>query len=267
MIRLTSFGVDTALTGHVQLDAQNPAEFRGDEAKASQGIEGPLDAGFHVTITAAAAGTWARPPSARSTLPASPISTSSALRPSTASWDKAAKIALLHRTRPDRPHFSRGRGQTPKRRRKAIDLVELKKAITWCTSSTALAGSSKCVSGTIGAGANKPLANTWSSNMRLPSAAPRRQTVHPHRPARPGQQIHRRRSPQAQQARRLRLGGHQGQGPQARPRDRRRPDRAVLRPPARQGASRSARTPHGRRAGRRLPLSGNRRPAHHHRRS
>ena len=49
VIRLTSFGVDTTLTGHVQLDAQNPAEFRGDEAKASQGIEGLLDAGFHVT--------------------------------------------------------------------------------------------------------------------------------------------------------------------------------------------------------------------------
>ena len=60
VIRLTSFGVDTTLTGHVQLDAQNPAEFRGDEAKASQGIEGLLDAGFHVTITAAAAGTLAR---------------------------------------------------------------------------------------------------------------------------------------------------------------------------------------------------------------
>lgn len=58
---------------------------------------------------------------------------------------------------------------------------------------------------------------------------------------------------QAQQARRLRLGGHQGQGPQARPRDRRRPDQAVLRPPARQGLRVQPGHPMAERAGRRLP--------------
>ncbi len=90
VIRLTSFGVDTTLTGHVQLDAQNPAEFRGDEAKASQASK----------ACSMPASTSPSPPlrpapwlgsSVRSTLPASPISTSSALRPLTASWTKPPK--------------------------------------------------------------------------------------------------------------------------------------------------------------------------------
>ena len=48
--------------------------------------------------------------SVRSTLPASPISTSSALRPSTLRG-QSRQNRPAHRTRPDRPHFSRGRGQ------------------------------------------------------------------------------------------------------------------------------------------------------------
>lgn len=173
VIRLTSFGVDTTLTGHVQLDAQNPAEFRGDEAKASQGIEGLLDAGFHVTITAAAAGTLARLKRAINT---TGIANFDVIRSQAIDGfvDKAAKIALLTERDLTGRTSAVAVAKTPKRRRKAIDLVELKKAITWCTSSTALAGSSKCVSASSAPAPTKPLANTWSSNMRLPSAAPRR---------------------------------------------------------------------------------------------
>lgn len=173
VIRLTSFGVDTTLTGHVQLDAQNPAEFRGDEAKASQGIEGLLDAGFHVTITAAAAGTLAR---LRRAINTTGIANFDVIRSQAIDGfvDKAAKIALLTERDLTGRTSAVAVAKTPKRRRKAIDLVELKKAITWCTSSTALAGSSKCASAPSAPAPTKPLANTWSSNIRLPSAAPRR---------------------------------------------------------------------------------------------
>ena len=172
VIRLTSFGVDTTLTGHVQLDAQNPAEFRGDEAKASQGIEGLLDAGFHVTITAAAAGTLARLKRAINT---TGIANFDVIRSQAIDGfvDKAAKIALLT----ERDLTGRTSAVAVAKRRNAgagHRLVELKKGDTWCTSSTALAGSSKCVSASSAPAPTKPLANTWSSNMRLPSAAPRR---------------------------------------------------------------------------------------------
>ena len=57
---LTSFGVDASRPNHVQLAAGNPGEYRGDEAKAAAGIEGLIDAGYQVTVTAAAQGTLAR---------------------------------------------------------------------------------------------------------------------------------------------------------------------------------------------------------------
>ena len=57
---LTSFGVDASRPNHVQLAAGNPGEYRGDETKAAAGIEGLIDAGYQVTVTAAAQGTLAR---------------------------------------------------------------------------------------------------------------------------------------------------------------------------------------------------------------
>ncbi|MDB7571065.1 hypothetical protein PNC72_13140, partial [Enterococcus faecium] len=57
---LTSFGVDATREGHIQLDATKPGKYRGDENKAASGIEGLLDAGYAVTITAAAQGTLTR---------------------------------------------------------------------------------------------------------------------------------------------------------------------------------------------------------------
>ena len=174
VIRLTSFGVDTTLTGHVQLDAQNPAEFRGDEAKASQGIEGLLDAGFHVTITAAAAGTLARLKRAINT---TGIANFDVIRSQAIDGfvDKAAKIALLtERDLTGRTSAVAVAKNAENAGARPSTWWSSKKAITWCTSSTALAGSSKCVSASSAPAPTKPLANTWSSNMRLPSAAPRR---------------------------------------------------------------------------------------------
>ena len=98
----------------------------GDEAKASQGIEGLLDAGFHVTITAAAAGTLARLKRAINT---TGIANFDVIRSQAIDGfvDKAAKIALLTERDLTGRTSAVAVAKTPKRRRKAIDLVELKK--------------------------------------------------------------------------------------------------------------------------------------------
>ena len=154
VIRLTSFGVDTTLTGHVQLDAQNPAEFRGEEAKASQGIEGLLDAGFHVTITAAAAGTLARLKRAINT---TGIANFDVIRSQAIDGfvDKAAKIALLTERDLTGRTSAVAVAKTPKRRRKAIDLVELKKGDYVVHEQHGIGRFIEMRQRTIGTGANK----------------------------------------------------------------------------------------------------------------
>jgi transcription-repair coupling factor (superfamily II helicase) len=125
VIDLTSFGVDATLAGHMLLDAQNPAEFRGSEAKATQGIGGLVDSGFAVTITAAAAGTLARLKRAINT---TGITSFEAVRSQAVDGfiDRAAKIALLTERDLTGRTSALAVAKTPKRRRKAIDLVELK---------------------------------------------------------------------------------------------------------------------------------------------
>ena len=154
VIRLTSFGVDTTLAGHVQLDAQNPAEFRGDEAKASQGIDGLLDAGFHVTITAAAAGTLARLKRALNT---TGITTFDTIRSQAIDGfvDNAAKIALLTERDLTGRSSAVAVAKTPKRRRKAIDLVELKKGDYVVHEQHGIGRFIEMRQRTIGTGANK----------------------------------------------------------------------------------------------------------------
>ena len=184
VIRLTSFGVDTTLAGHVQLDAQNPAEFRGDEAKASQGIDGLLDAGFHVTITAAAAGTLARLKRALNT---TGITTFDTIRSQAIDGfvDNAAKIALLTERDLTGRSSAVAVAKTPKRRRKAIDLVELKKGDYVVHEQHGIGRFIEMRQRTIGTGANKT-SSTRSANTSVPkppsstnSAAP---TGRPPRP-------------------------------------------------------------------------------------
>ena len=154
VVRLTSFGVDTTLAGHVQLDAQNPAEFRGDEAKASQGIDGLLEAGFHVTITAAAAGTLAR---LKRALNITGITTFDAIRSQAVDGfvGKAAKIALLTERDLTGRSSAVAVAKTPKRRRKAIDLVELKKGDYVVHEQHGIGRFVEMRQRTIGTGANK----------------------------------------------------------------------------------------------------------------
>ena len=125
VVNLTSFGVDESLPGHIQVKAQAPAEFRGDETKAHEGIEGLVDAGYQVLLTAAAQGTLTRLTRAVNSTGIGAI-TPIRSRAIDGFVDTAARLALL--TERDLTGRSTAAGvvKTPKRRRKAIDLMELK---------------------------------------------------------------------------------------------------------------------------------------------
>ena len=125
MWKLTSFGVDATREGHIQLDATKPGEYRGDENKAASGIEGLLDAGYAVTITAAAQGTLTR---LKRAINETGIANFDCVRSRAIDGfvDDAAKIALLTERDLTGRTSAAGQAKTPKRRRKAIDLMELK---------------------------------------------------------------------------------------------------------------------------------------------
>ena len=123
--KLTSFGVDSSREGRVQLDATNPGEYRGDEAKTASGIEGLLDAGYAVTVTAGAQGTLVR---LKRAINETGIANFDCIRSRAIDGfvDNAAKVALLTERDLTGRTSAAGQAKTPKRRRKAIDLMELK---------------------------------------------------------------------------------------------------------------------------------------------
>ncbi|MBT1182026.1 transcription-repair coupling factor [Bifidobacterium sp. CP2] len=125
VIDLTGFSVDESRPGHVRIDAQNPAEYRGDESKAAAGIEGLIDAGYHVTVTAGAKGTLAR---LKRAVNETGITRFDVIRSQAIDGfvDKAAHVALLTERDLTGRTSAVGVVKTPKRRRKAIDLMELK---------------------------------------------------------------------------------------------------------------------------------------------
>ncbi|PWG60887.1 transcription-repair coupling factor [Bifidobacterium catulorum] len=123
--RITGFGVDDSIDGHVQLGAVAPEEYRGVEDKAAKGIQGLVSAGLSVTVTAAANGTLSRLRRALSQIGVSDIR----YVPSCASdgfVDKASGVALLTERDLTGKSGVAVHTKTPKRRRRAIDLVELK---------------------------------------------------------------------------------------------------------------------------------------------
>ncbi|MCI1650519.1 transcription-repair coupling factor [Bifidobacterium tibiigranuli] len=125
VIQLTSFGVDASRPGHVQLDAQDPAQFRGDEAKASHGIESLIADGYAVTVTSPAQGTLSR---LKRVINETGITKFECVRSHAIDGfvDNAAKVALLTERDITGRTSAGAQAKTPKRRRKAIDLVELK---------------------------------------------------------------------------------------------------------------------------------------------
>ncbi len=123
--KLADFGVDPGLPGNVRIGARSPQEYRGDESKAATGIEGLIDAGFVVTITAGAQGTLAR---LKRAVNETGITRFDVLRSRAVDGfvDRDARIALLTERDLTGRSSAVGQTKTPKRRRKAIDLMELK---------------------------------------------------------------------------------------------------------------------------------------------
>lgn len=123
--KLADFGVDPGLPGNVRIGASSPQEYRGDESKAAIGIEGLIDAGFVVTITAGAQGTLAR---LKRAVNETGITRFDVLRSRAVDGfvDRDARIALLTERDLTGRSSAVGQTKTPKRRRKTIDLMELK---------------------------------------------------------------------------------------------------------------------------------------------
>ncbi|NMF02191.1 transcription-repair coupling factor [Bifidobacterium boum] len=123
--KLADFGVDETLPGNVRINASSPEEYRGDESKAATGIEGLIDAGFDVTITAGAQGTLAR---LKRAVNETGVTRFTVLRSRAIDGfvDQDARIALLTERDLTGRSSAVGQAKTPKRRRKAIDLMELK---------------------------------------------------------------------------------------------------------------------------------------------
>ena len=122
--KLADFGVDPGLPGNVRIGASSPQEYRGDESKAATGIEGLIDAGFVVTITAGAQGTLAR---LKRAVNETGITRFDVLRSRAVDGfvDRDARIALLTERDLTGRSSAVGQTKTPKRRRKTIDLMEL----------------------------------------------------------------------------------------------------------------------------------------------
>lgn len=123
--RLSSFGVDTNVPGNVQLDAKAPEEYRGDEQRATSGVEGLINNGFEVTVTAAAQGTLSRLNRALAQMGVTRFGTmqSQAIN---GFVDGSAKFALLTERDLTGRTSAAGQRKTTRRRHKAIDLMELK---------------------------------------------------------------------------------------------------------------------------------------------
>ncbi|KFF30905.1 transcription-repair coupling factor [Bifidobacterium bombi DSM 19703] len=122
---LTGFGVDSAIAGKIAVDAQAASEYRGDERKASSGIEGLIDSGFEVIITAASDPTLAR---LRRAVEGTGVTGFSTVRSLAVDGfiDRSASIALLtERDLTGRTSIG-AQVKNRSRRRKPLDLMELK---------------------------------------------------------------------------------------------------------------------------------------------
>ena len=123
--RITDFGVDPQIPGHLVVDAHQPEEFRGDEKRATTGLSGLIDEGYDVTLTAAAQGTLSRLSRVMSVTVSSRFS---AIRSQATDGfvDPTAHVALLTERDITGRSGVAGKVSAPKRRRHAIDLMELK---------------------------------------------------------------------------------------------------------------------------------------------
>ncbi|MDE5641515.1 MAG: transcription-repair coupling factor [Bifidobacterium castoris] len=123
--KISGFTVDGSLAGHVQIDARAPQALRGDERRTEQGVRALLDDGYDVTVTAAAQGTLHR---LGRMLNAVGVTRFAAVRSQARDGfvDAAAKAALLTERDLTGRESVAGGPKTPRKRRKSIDLMELK---------------------------------------------------------------------------------------------------------------------------------------------
>lgn len=123
--KLTSLTVDAALPGHIDLQTKAPQDFRGSQERTQHDIESLLSDGYDVTITAAAQGTVHR---LERMLHSIGITRFTAIRSQAQDGfiDPLSLTAVLTERDLTGHASAVGRSKTPRKRRKAIDLMELK---------------------------------------------------------------------------------------------------------------------------------------------
>ncbi|MEK0306519.1 transcription-repair coupling factor [Bifidobacterium favimelis] len=122
--KLTDLSVDTE-TGGTRIDARSPEEYRGDETRAATGIAGLIGSGHRVVVTAPAQGTLSRLHRAVDTTGVTGVEYIRSLA-ADGFVDDQARLAILTE-RDLTGHSGVVAGQkSSRRRRKAIDLTELK---------------------------------------------------------------------------------------------------------------------------------------------
>lgn len=124
---VTDFGVDDSVEGNVSLSATQPDEYRGDEKRAQQGIEVLVSQGMRIIVTCAATGTLARLQRVLSQTQADTSRIDFVLSHASSGFiDDKSHLALLTEKDITGRSSVAAQTRTPSRRRKAIDLVELK---------------------------------------------------------------------------------------------------------------------------------------------
>ncbi|RBQ00013.1 transcription-repair coupling factor [Bifidobacterium xylocopae] len=125
VLAFTDFSVDVGPQPDLALDIQAPDQFRGDEDKARSGIEGLLAAGERVVVTAAGQGTLNRLKRAVEATGATGVDYIRSLA-ADGFVDGKARLALLTERDLTGRSSAVNAPKSAKRRRKAIDLTELK---------------------------------------------------------------------------------------------------------------------------------------------
>ena len=149
---------------------------------------------------------------------ARPSRTSPRRRSSTASSHDAARLVAAHRDRPGRPARRPPRtcAGCPAGGATSSTRCSCAPATTWCTSSTASAATSRWSSAPSQGATREYLVIEYAAVQARPA---RRPAVRPHRPARPGHPLRRRRGADAAPARRRATGPRPRAGPARRSRE------------------------------------------------
>lgn len=123
--KISGFTVDSSLPGHVQIDAMAPQDFHGSEQRAEDHLGELIRDGYELTVTAAAHGILSRLTRMLHEIGVTQFNTIRS-QAQDGFIDAASKTALLtERDLTGRSSVAAG-AKTPRKRRKSIDLMELK---------------------------------------------------------------------------------------------------------------------------------------------